>query len=238
MNHEGLQAVLADLEPMKPEKQIKVHKDAALERLLPKTLRLYEKLLSEYDFGWNIELNVSGSDKKKIWEYYAALKFIPTPNLILEFMLRLGDYEDRQGFAWVTGQYISALVNKSHVHGNKNFQLEFRHLGKTIDYVLSFIEAEERPLRVSVSGGVGRFCGLGAKNLRLTLRGNAAMQLASMAKDSRFMIFGETAPGAGWCAENSIFKCTDRESAGRMKKVVNRNCKVYWLNNRKKVMIK
>lgn len=235
MSQENVRALLADLEPLPPEKQIKVHKDATLERLLPKTLKLYEKLLSQYEFDWPLEF---ADEKANIWKYWAALKFVPTPNVILEFMLRLADYEDKRGFAWVTGQYISALVGKSHSYDNNNFQLEFRHLGKTIDYVLGFVCPEERPLRVSVFGNVGRFCGLNAKNLRLTIRGDVGGQLAYGAKDSKFKIFGETDLGAGWCAENSVFKCTDKESAERISTVVREDCKVYWLKNGKKVAIK
>ncbi|MBI4095775.1 MAG: hypothetical protein HY438_02850 [DPANN group archaeon] len=228
-------ALLADLEMPKPENVIKVHTDKTLEKLLPKAFKLYEKYLSKYEYDWPIEL---AGDKKKIWNYCAGIKFTPTPNLIFEFALRIAEYQNRQGFGWVTGQYISALIIRSHAHGNNNFNLELRHLDTKINYLLGFTGIEERPLRVSVSGNVGNFCGLDAQTLRLTLRGNAAGQLAMKAKDSRFKIFGETDLGAGWCASNSVFKCTDRESAERIKQVVREGCRVYWLNNKKRVLIK
>ncbi len=236
MGQQGLQDVLKDLEEPAPEKVIKVEVDRTLERLMPKVLRLYEKFLSEYEFDWPLELD--SDDKKEIWRYCNKIKFTPTPNVILEFTLQLADYQEQDGFEWVTGQYLSALVWQSHIRSHNNFNFEFRHLDKTVDYLLSYVGIDKRPLKVSILGNVGHFCGMNAKNLRLVLRGNADGQLAYNIFNSKIKVFGETDAGAGWCAENSVFKCADRESAERISKVVRQDSKVYWLKNGKKVLLK
>ncbi len=189
MNRENTQALLADLEPMKEERQLKVTIDERLEATLEKLLKHYEsKILPQcwhFDSGWD-----PYTPFRQATRYFKQQQLDITPKAVEEFILRITGM-DFDNYATChrninvyceipfnsvgigVGAYITAMAQHSFDSGNNGFVLNIELLGDmlTKNFHMFSIGSRlkgktSRNIELSIYGNVGGLLLYGAKYVK------------------------------------------------------------------------
>ncbi len=157
MSQTNLQAVLADLEPMKPEKQLKVEKDRELEQVVNKLLASFAAAVDKKSGVYR--KSIMDLDRQKI---SARVVSEFATRLILNYGSKVGDFE-------ISG-IINGLVQYSYLLGHNNFDIV---AANAIDnFGRGLIGEPGRLLQISVTGDLGDNCFSFTSYIAASIRGN------------------------------------------------------------------
>ncbi len=203
MNQTNLQAVLADLKPMKPERQLRM--DGPPDDSLRTILRDFEDMLN-----WEPPKNTLFLTKNFLMGIMLEFANLPIDkNTIDNFILCSSAYEtdknvNKQSFSYTTGVFLSALVQLAYLQGANNFLLDLTHLENKLDCVCAHLAgSENNRLAVTIRGDVGRECGGDVEYCTFKIEGSTDYTCAIGAKFSDFYITGNTGNMFGAMAKHT-----------------------------------
>lgn len=246
MDKEAARAVLADLEPMREEKHLKVELDGTLEDAL-------EKILKKFSHAINVEPWLVNSNPTKI--YSSATGLISHYNInqayVDRFIFMLRDYRREEHFKAVAGLYLTAMVRAAYLRGNNNISLALTLLEEKVDLFGNHLKAQEnKPISISIIGDLGDDClcecvyvnakiagnagellGSFAQFSNIDVKGNVGERCAYDAWESSFKIVGTAEHYFGQWAKHTTLKCTDKNSVKFLRQSLCEGCKVYWIDN-------
>ncbi len=184
MSQTNLQHVLKDLEPMKPESQLKVEMDGDLESQLARLLCVYEEK--------------PAYDGRGYWEFYdnyltSVSKLDLTPKLIERFSQELGLFQKARQFPSEAGLFLTALIQAAYKQGKNGFTIYTAHLNKKIEnfglYLNLYKEKVAPPVKISVIGSLGDDCGH-FRFVDLNVSGNVGSHFAADSYKSEIHVSG------------------------------------------------
>lgn len=211
MTRENIRQALADLEPHKPEKQLKVEK-SDVDEIVKKLLCVFED---------NLERLCNDIPFAEVYKICQGI--VPdvkiSPQTIREFfemqLLNLNDITRNRHSIFSRseeGNFLTALIQKSYEQGNNGFEIDVR-LFKAgppphkVDCIGYFLKGEEdRKLELTIIGDGGTNWFHDAKNVKASVQGNVGSHFAPSAVNSEFYVSGSA---LGWFGgihpKNSVF---------------------------------
>lgn len=201
MKRGNLNDLLGDLEPHKPERQLRVNKDEGFEQTLEKLLTIYNEVTKE---SYNSLISISSYKPLVELNKIPDLKqFNITPQIIFaltnKIELPLSEFGSNSA-----AQYLTILIQQSYNAGHNNFELFFgRFESQLTGFGRDLAGQPDNPLRLRIIGDVGDTVFSDVYYVSATVEGSARYGFANRSHYSDFEVRGNVIS----CAEDS-FKST------------------------------
>ncbi|MBI4095781.1 MAG: hypothetical protein HY438_02880 [DPANN group archaeon] len=200
MGQANVQKALAGLEVPTPEKSIKVMRSETLEETVRRLSEAYERFL-QMDIHDVFE---NGYYLGKVREF-DALNI--TPQAIFEFVARLSSPDEEADFPQRTGNFISAMIQRSYDAGHNNFEIYAENLDSSERIFSEIVGSTQRRIKLKATGdflGVGCFHRL--KNVDAKVIGSVGESAFSSAYLSNFEISGSVGVSSAQLGRYSSYK--------------------------------
>ena len=194
----GIDAVIQSLHPQSLESRIEQRKVSSLFNLLLKR------------FEWSLEHkpgNIALRERADLEHWLRRRDITLTPPEINSFLQISAAYKDHDNARFLTGPFVSALIQRSYLAGYNNFQLDATSQFEPIHYLAYKLKGQDNdPLCLSVVGDVGRNFTDRSFRIDASLQGDAQYGSASCLYYSSLNVLGNVGPmfanGALW----SVFR--------------------------------
>ncbi len=247
MQRKSVRAVLADLEPMKEEKALKVELDRSLEDTLDKILKNFRRSMTAN--SWRLQ------NSEEDYIYNSAMRLISLHTInqahIDSFIFMLRDYRQEENFKKTAGIYLTAMVRVAYLQGSDSVSLALTLLEEKIDGFGKYLEARKnKPISISIIGNLGDYCLWECAYVNAKVAGNAGKLLGGFAQFSNIDVYGDVGEGCAYDAWESSFKivgaadnsfgewakhttlkCTNKDSVKFIRRRICEGSKVYWIDN-------
>ncbi|MFH1637249.1 MAG: hypothetical protein ABIB71_02380 [Candidatus Woesearchaeota archaeon] len=151
-----------------------------------------------------------------------CLNVILNPDQINDFLQSTVVDAGIKSYAWITGQFISKLIQNSYDAGNNGFSID-THATGPLDILGEKLSGRpDERIKLQVEGNVGDLFGSMAKHLCSTVNGNTGNFCASYVKDSEIEVNGRFGHGLGLCSNMSVFKTQRKENLGLLGKDISK----------------
>ncbi|MBI2669407.1 hypothetical protein HYX14_06210 [Candidatus Woesearchaeota archaeon] len=186
----GLDDVVRGMKPQKPEevKPIETVGEHPFSALLEK----YKAFLDDRTYGDHHKKNADLTD-------------ILNPEHINAFLQSTVIHENHEKYKERTGLFLNSLLQNSYDAGHNDFQLNTKST-KPLDYLGAFLEGtKEKPIRLTITGNVGDWCGQESTNGIYTLNGNVGEWCGWGSTYGTYMITGDVGRRCGYYSTNGIY---------------------------------
>ena len=165
----------------------KKYQPSTQHKLLPTIAQEHlHSILDSYDYFLHHAQIEDGAPTIEIWDQIPKINTPLTAEHIQQFLNLSTPWENHHGYAYLTGLFVSYLIQKAHhAHGVDKFNLDLRSL-KPLSEVCRSIERHRK------------------RSLEVTIIGNAGVGCANECKGGRYYI-EEAADSCGYYASNARF---------------------------------